>query len=64
MDIKIVSFNVKCAWYGKTMDQVAALLKEIDGDIVGLQELDVATSRIKKNTDVVNQLEYIAEIYK
>ena len=61
MDIKIVSFNVKCAWYGKTMDQVAALLKEIDGDIVGLQELDVATSRIKKNTDVVNQLEYIAE---
>ncbi len=61
MNLKIVSFNVKCGWYGKTLDGVAALLKEIDGDIVGLQELDVNTSRSLKHCDVVNQLEYIAE---
>ena len=59
--LKIVSFNVKCAWYGKTLDQVAALLKEMDGDIVGLQELDVATRRSLKHCDVANQLQYIAE---
>ncbi len=59
--LKIVSFNVKCAWYGKTLDQVADLLKEIDGDIVGLQEVDYGTRRSLKHADVVDQLEYIAK---
>ncbi len=61
MNLKIVSFNVKCAWYGKTLDGVAELLREIDGDLVGLQELDVNTKRSNKHAPVVNQLEYIAQ---
>ena len=59
--LKIVTFNVKCGWYGKTLDDVAALLKEVDADIVGLQEVDVNTRRSLKNSPVVNQVEYIAE---
>ena len=59
--LKIVTFNVKCGWYGKTLDGIAELLKEVDADIMGLQELDVATSRSLANSPVVNQLQYIAE---
>ncbi len=59
--LKIVTFNVKCGWYGKTLDGIAELLKEVDADIVGLQEVDVATRRSLANSDVVNQVEYIAE---
>ncbi len=59
--LKIVTFNVKCGWYGKTLDDVAALLREVDADIVGLQEVDVNTRRSLKNSPVVNQVEYIAE---
>ena len=59
--LKIVTFNVKCGWYGKTLDGIAALLREVDADIVGLQEVDVNTRRSMKHSDVVNQVEYIAE---
>lgn len=59
--LKIVTFNVKCGWYGKTLDGIAELLKEVDADIVGLQEVDVATRRSLANSDVANQTEYIAK---
>ncbi len=59
--LKIVSFNVKCGWYGKTLDAVAALLREQDGDIVGIQEVDCSTRRSLKHSDVANQMEYLAQ---
>lgn len=54
--LKIVSYNIKCAWYGKTIDQVAQQLKEVNADIVGLQEVDCNTSRSTGG----NQIETIA----
>lgn len=60
MKLKIVSFNIKCGWYGKTLDQVADLLREIDGDLVGLQEADVGTKRSRRSP-LPNQIEYIAK---
>lgn len=59
--LKIVTFNVKCGWYGKTLDGIAELLKEVDADIVGLQEVDVSTQRSLRNSDVANHTEYIAK---
>lgn len=55
--LKIVCYNIKCAWYSKTIDQVAAQLKEENADIVGLQEVDCNTSRSKG----INQTQVIAE---
>ena len=55
---KIISYNIKCAWYGDTIDQVAQQLKEEDADIVGLQEVDCGTGRSKKE----DQVKKIAEL--
>ena len=41
----VVSYNIKCAMYGKTIDKVAAQIKAVDADIVGLQEVDYFTGR-------------------
>ena len=55
---KIMSYNIKCAWYGKTIDQVASQIKEENPDIVGLQEVDCSTSRSGTGID---QVKVIAE---
>ena len=52
---KIMSYNIKCAWYGKTIDQVASQIKEENPDIVGLQEVDCGTSR-SKGADQVKEI--------
>ncbi len=54
--LTIMSYNIKCAWYGKTIDQVVKQLKEIDADIIGLQEVDCNTTRSTGG----NQIETIA----
>lgn len=41
----VVSYNIKCAMYGKTIDQVAEQIKAVDADIVGFQEVDYFTGR-------------------
>lgn len=38
--LKIVTYNIKCAIYGETMEEIAATLKEVNADVVGLQEVD------------------------
>lgn len=38
--LKIVTYNIKCAIYGETMEEIAGMLREVDADIVGLQEVD------------------------
>ncbi len=58
--LKIVTFNVKCGWYGKTLDGIAELLKKVDADIVGLQEVDANTYRSRRSP-MPNQVEYIAK---
>lgn len=58
--LKIVTFNVKCGWYGKTLDGIAELLREVDAEIVGLQELDANTYR-SRHSQMPNQIEYIAK---
>jgi len=55
--VKVATFNIKCAMYGKTMDQVAQLLKDVDADLVGLQEVDCNTSR----SGGVHQVQLLAE---
>lgn len=59
--LKIITFNIKCGWYGKTLDDVVALLREQDGDLIGIQEVDCNTKRSLKNAHIPNQMEYIAE---
>ncbi len=54
--LKIVSFNIKCGFYGKTLNEVADLIKETGGDIVGLQECDFNTRR----SGEMNQVEILA----
>ncbi len=55
--LTVVSFNIKCAMYGQTWDQVVNQLKEIDGDLVGLQECDFNTKRSGSG----NQVKKLAE---
>ncbi len=38
--LKVVTYNIKCAIYGETMEEIAATLKEVNADVVGLQEVD------------------------
>ncbi len=44
-ELVVVSYNIKCAMYGKTIDQVAEQIKAVDADIVGFQEVDYFTGR-------------------
>ncbi len=46
--MKIVSFNVKNFMHGKELLQVARLLKQLDADIVGLQEVDREVARSER----------------
>lgn len=38
--LKIVTYNIKCAIYGETMEEIAGMLKDVNADVVGLQEVD------------------------
>ncbi len=53
----IASYNIKCLTYGTNDDAVVEVLREIDADIVGLQEIDIATER----SGPKNQLEFLAK---
>ena len=55
--LKVVSYNVQCLSYGKEKEKILRILKELDADIVGLQELDINTKRSGEG----NQLQQIAE---
>ncbi len=46
--MKILSFNVKNFMHSKQLQDVAALIKEMDPDIVGFQEVDEGCSRSKR----------------
>lgn len=62
---KVVSFNIKSMWYnpetkktGADMrDETVKILRELDADIVGLQEVDINNSRSFN----VNQPKWLAE---
>lgn len=56
--IKIASYNIQNLAGGSKKDKVVEVLKAIDADIVGLQEVDVYTSRGGSN---VNQAELLAK---
>ncbi len=58
---KIMSYNIKCAWYGKTIDQVASQIKEENPDIVGLQEVDCNSNRKGNVISGIDQVKIIAE---
>lgn len=55
--LKIVSYNVQCLSYGKEKEKIVKILKDLDADIVGLQELDINTRRSGEG----NQLQQLAE---
>ena len=65
MKLKIVSYNVKALHYdpqnpkgvADRRQDVADVIKALDGDIVGLQEIDVGNKR----TDFFDQAKYLAE---
>ncbi len=56
--IKVASYNIKNLDGGAQKDKVVEVLKEIDADIVGLQEVDVYTTRGGPN---INQAELLAK---
>lgn len=56
-DLTIASYNVKCLSYGVQLNHIAEEIKELNPDIVGLQELDNFTNR-SGNT---NQIQLLAE---
>ena len=51
----VASYNVQCLSYGSQLNEIAQEIKEINPDIVGLQELDSFTNRSRKN-DQIKQL--------
>ena len=55
--LKIVSYNVQCLSYGKEKEKIKKILKDLDADIIGLQELDINTRRSGEG----NQLQQLAE---
>ena len=55
--LKVVSYNVQCLSYGKEYDKIVKILKDLDADIIGLQELDINTRRSGEG----NQLQRLAE---
>ena len=42
---KIASYNVKCMVYGSQWEEIKAVVKEIDPDIIGFQEIDYKAER-------------------
>ncbi len=42
---KIASYNVKCMVYGSQWEEIKAVVKEIDPDIIGFQEIDDKAER-------------------
>lgn len=56
--IRLVSYNVGAFnKYGNSIDMIAKMIKELDSDIVGLNEVDSCTTR----TGLVNQAKVLAE---
>ena len=55
--IKVASYNIKVLMYGTQLNEIAAELKQIDADIVGLQEVDWNTTR----SGAGNQAEMLAK---
>jgi endonuclease/exonuclease/phosphatase family metal-dependent hydrolase len=55
--LKVVSYNVQCLSYGKEREKIVKILKELDADVIGLQELDINTRRSGEG----NQLQKLAE---
>ena len=53
--LKIVSYNVQCLSYGKEKEKILKILKDLDADIVGLQELDIDTKRSGKGNHAVGK---------
>ncbi len=55
--IKVATFNIKNAMGGKTIDQIATMLKELDADLIGLQEVYCNNPKVSGG----NQVQTIAE---
>ncbi len=55
--LKVVSYNVQCLSYGKEREKIVKILKDLDADVIGLQELDINTRRSGEG----NQLQKLAE---
>lgn len=55
--IKVASYNIKCLLYGVDKDKIIEELREVDADLVGLQEVDVNTKR----SGAGNQVQILAE---
>ena len=51
-ELVIVSYNIKNAWGGKTIDQIVSQINAAGADIVGFQEVDYLASR-SKNVDQI-----------
>lgn len=56
--IKIASYNTKALMYSEDKEGIVQELKEIDADIVGIQEIDNGTGRSGPD---LNQMEYLAK---
>ncbi len=57
-ELVVVSYNIKCAMHGKTIDQVAEQIKAANADIVGFQEVDLFSRR---SGEAVDQIAVLAE---
>ncbi len=55
--LKVATFNIKNAMGGKTIDQIAKMLKELDADLIGLQEVYCNSPKASGG----NQVQTIAE---
>lgn len=55
--IKLASYNTKALMYSKDKEGIVQELKEIDADIVGIQEIDSFTNR----SGQYDQMEYLAK---
>ena len=55
--LKVVTFNIKNAMGGKSIDQIAKMLKDLDADLIGLQEVYCNSP----NASGGNQVQTIAE---
>ena len=56
--LKVATYNIKAGYYYyNTLPKIAALLKDLDADIVGLQEVDLNTGR----SGTGDQMKYLAE---
>lgn len=55
--VRVASYNVQCLSYGSQLNEIAQEIKEINPDIIGIQELDNFTHRTNKT----NQIKLLAE---